>query len=130
YWIKSGGYNFFLRIFGLLFNLASFLLLVRILPKDEFGIWALFTTITALIEMARNGLIQNGLIRHIVASDKEKIPEIITASFALNGILTLVSITILVAMSHFLSIAWNSPELKPMFIYYIFTTIFLLPYFH
>src|SRR5690606_35176130 len=103
---------------------------VRLLSKEEFGIWALFTTVTTLIEMARNGLVKNGFVRSIISSPKEKIPEVITASFVLNGILTIISVLILIILSYFLSVEWNSPALKPMFIYYIFTTLFLLPYFH
>ena len=46
------------RFVALLFGFGSIYLLLRLLSKEDFGEWALFITVTALVEVARNGLIR------------------------------------------------------------------------
>jgi lipopolysaccharide exporter len=61
YWLKSGTYTILQRFFNVLFGFGAFAILVRVMPKNEFGVWALFVSVTSLIEVARIGLIQNAL---------------------------------------------------------------------
>lgn len=127
YYFKSASYNFLQRIFALVFGFGSFFLLVRLLSKDEFGVWALFLTITSLAEMIRGGLIQNALIKYLVDADAEAYPKIITVSFVLNILLTLISIIFIYLGAEFLSLAWESEALEWMLYYYILTTVVLVP---
>ena len=62
YWIRSGAYTILQRSSMLLFGVGSFMLLVRMLSKEDFGVWSLFLSVATLFEVARNGLIQNALI--------------------------------------------------------------------
>jgi lipopolysaccharide exporter len=128
YWLRSGIYTMLERVAALVFGFGSFFFLVRIFSKEAFGVWALFLTVTAFIEVARNGLIQNAQIKFLTSSDKKEHPEIITASLVLNVILTLVSILIILGFANLLGQMWDSPVLEPMLYIYILTTVALIPF--
>ncbi len=114
------------RFSSLILGFGSFFILVRTVNKDEFGIWSLFLSVTTLIELARNGLIQNALIKHLTTSGPELKKEIITASLALNVILTVISAALLYILAPLLADYWHSPILLPMYRFYIITTIVLI----
>ena len=128
YWLKSGFYTVLLKSSIMLLGFGGFFFLVRITDKPTFGVWALFLTVTSLIETARNGLIQNAQIKFLTTEPKENHPEIISASFTLNILLTFVSIIILLILGPLLSSRMNAPALQTMLYFYIFTTITLIPY--
>jgi lipopolysaccharide exporter len=127
YWIRSGIITMAERFSSLILGFGSFFILVRTLSKEDFGIWALFLSVTTLIELARNGLIQNALIKHLsVANTPHTEKEIITASLALNILLTTLSVLGLFFLAPTLAQYWHSPVLLPMFRFYILTTVVLV----
>lgn len=126
YWLKSGIFTLFERFSLVLFGFGSYFFQVRILTKEEFGIWALFLTVTSLIEVARNGLIQNAQIKFMASSPAEEHPKIITASLALNVILTVFSVVCLFLFAGLISTLYTSPALKGMLYFYVLTTISLI----
>lgn len=126
-WVKSGIYSIGSRLSILLFGFGGFYFLIRLLPKENFGAWSLFLTITTIIEMSRNGLIQNALIKLLHASDQLSANKVITASWVINlfysGIMYLV---LVLSASTFKSI-FGVDELQPMFLYFGITMILLIP---
>lgn len=110
----------------MLFSFGSLFFLLRQFSKGEFGTYALFVSITSTIEVARNGLIQNALVKHLASSAKEEHGTIITASVVLNLTLTIISIILLLALSGWLSRWWVSPALDEMLKIYSLTTIALI----
>jgi lipopolysaccharide exporter len=124
YWLKSGSYNMILNIQGLLFGFGGFYLLVRMLDKHHYGIWTLFVAITTIFEMARNGLIQNALIKFLSEGKEEDKPKIISASFVLSGILMLVCILLNISLAGYFSRLWHFPELVNMFL--MFNLVYVL----
>src|SRR5262245_30037611 len=93
----------------MLFSFGSVYFLLRMLDKTDWGIWALFGSVTATVEVARNGLIQNALVKHLASSPKEDHGNITTASFVLNLILTSFSVLFLIGFSGWLSRTWSAP---------------------
>lgn len=128
YWLKSGIYTVLSRFANLIFGFGSFLLLVRIIDKKSFGIWALFLTATSIIEVARNGLVQNAQIKYASAADEVEYPKILNASLTLNILITMTSVIVMCAVAHALSLVWKSPEIEGMFYLYTFTTITLIAF--
>jgi O-antigen/teichoic acid export membrane protein len=102
-----------------LFGFGSFYILVRMLTKAEFGAWSLFMAVTTFLEVTRNGLIQNALIKFLSSTKEEEHGELISASFAISGILTLACIVINVGFANYLAVLWDTPELTNMFNLYI-----------
>ncbi len=124
YWLKSGSYNMVLNIQSLLFGFGGFYLLVRMLDKHHFGIWTLFVAITTVFEMARNGMIQNPLIKFLSESSDEDKPKIISASFSLSGMLMIICIILNISLSGYFSRLWHFPELVNMFL--MFNLVYVL----
>ena len=84
YWISSGLYSLLNQVTQMVFNLGSMLILYRVLDKPTCSVWVLFVTITALIEVSRTGLLQNGLMTFLNTHPKSVHDSINTASLFLN----------------------------------------------
>ena len=124
YWLRSGFINIVQNFSGVFFGFAGFYLLVRLLTKHDFGVWTLFISTTTILEAIRSGLLQNALIKYISSSDTKEHPAIITASFAINGIVQVVCIAAILIFSPYLSRLWDAPQLVEMMYWYI--AIYLL----
>jgi len=112
----------------LIFGFGSFYLLIRHLPQYEFGVWALFLTITTIIEMSRNGLIQNGLIKLLTSHEASQANQIINASWIVNLVYSVVVFLLLLSASPLLNKVFDSNELGDMFMYYGITILLLIPF--
>jgi len=124
YWFKSGSYNLILNIQSLVFGFGGFYLLLRTLDKHSFGVWTLFVATTTIFEMARNGLIQNALIKFLSQSSEVEAPGILSASFFLSSVLMIVCIIINVCIAGYLAKLWHYPGLATMF--YTYNVVYLL----
>lgn len=119
YWLKSGfftmlhrGTNFFLGFIG-------FMILVRIFAPAEFGVWVLFISITAIVEMSRNGFLQNGMIKFLVNQDEAEERKIQMAALLLNTALTLALMVILWTAAIPLENLLNAPGLGRLIRIYV-----------
>lgn len=130
YWLKSGSYIFMNRVGVTLFGFVNFYILIRVLPKEDFGAWVLFLTVATLMELIKHGFVRNPLIRYLAMSSKEESGRIQTASMLLNVAVGVLEVLVLVLCAFFLSDFWNSPQLNNLFLIYIFTTSFLVPINH
>jgi len=124
YWFKSGSYNLILNIQSLVFGFGGFYFLLRTLDKHSFGVWTLFVATTTIFEMARNGLIQNALIKFLSQGSKEEVPGILSASFFLSSVLMIVCVIINVCIAGYLAKLWHYPGLANMF--YAYNIVYLL----
>jgi len=121
-------YSFLHQLTNLLLGFSGFLVLIRILPKAEFGTWVLFLSITVLFEMGRNGLIQNSFIKFYVNADQETRSKIMSGSVIINVITTLASLLILNIAAPFIAFLWSSPLLIELLRYYSLTALFSIFY--
>lgn len=116
-------YSFLNQITNLVFGFTGFLILIRTLTKDSFGSWVLFLSITVLIEMGRNGFIQNGFIKFFLAEDDKNKKMIIGSSVILNFSITIISIIIINILAPVLASIWNSNILITLIQYYSITAL-------
>lgn len=126
-WIKSGFYSIGSRASILIFGFGTFYLLVRLLPKNDFGAWSIFLTITTIIEMSRNGLIQNALIKLLHSYDTESSGKVVSASWVLNVVYSILVYLLLVVISPFLQDMLGMDGLANMFFYFGITMLLLIP---
>ncbi len=104
--------------------------MVRILPKAEVGVWILFTSVTAILEMVRHGFVRNPFITHLVSADEKDKNSIITTSLVLHCFLAgLIAILLLVGAKP-LSSFWDAPGLDKLFALYALNTIIFIPFMH
>ncbi|SRR5258706_3208831 len=126
-WIRSGVYSIGSRVVVLIFGFGSFYFLIRYLPQNDFGAWSLFLTITTIVEMSRNGLIQNALIKLLHSHDPSDSHKVISASWIINLFYSLVIYLTLVLFSGQFGTAFGVDALRPMFLYYGLTMALLVP---
>ena len=108
------------RLLITLFGLLTFYILVRILTPQNFGIWTIFLSVITVSESVRNAFIYNPLIRYLNSSDKEDYSSIVSSSFALNLLSSLVIIILMIILSTTIEYFWDAPALSSMFLVYIF----------
>lgn len=130
YWLKSGLLTIFQRLSVVIFGFVTFYILIRELTKEEFGSWVIFVSITAVIEILRNGFIRNPLVKFITSNDPENHIKIYTSAFILNLLLT-VSVGIFLAISApFFADKLNTPSLEVLLYIYIATNFVFLAFSH
>jgi len=118
YWIISALYSFSERFSILIFGLLSFKLLVKILSKEEFGVWVLFITTINIIELVRNGLIKSPMIRFRLEPGISK-SKVDFSALLLNIIVTFVLLGVITLISPLLSKLWEVKELNELFLIYL-----------
>lgn len=128
YWFTSGVYTLGTKFSVLVFGFGSFYFLIRNLPQEQFGIWALFLTITTIIETSRNGLVQNALIKLLYSSSHEDQNKVVSASWLINISYSTLIYLILCLVSGVLGRLFNSDELSEMFLWYGITLGILVPF--
>lgn len=123
YWLTSGMYTMMHRGIDFLLGFIGFMLLVRIYSPESFGVWVLLITLVAIVDMARSGFIQNGMIKFLINQSPENQAKIQMASLWLNLFLTLAFMALLWAFAMPLETILNAPGLANVL--RIFT--FILP---
>jgi O-antigen/teichoic acid export membrane protein len=104
--------------------------MVRMMPKTDIGIWVLFTSVTAILEMIRHGFIRNPFITHLVSADVNDKKDVITTSLVLHSILSVVISILLIAGAIPLTKFWDAPGLDTLFYLYALNNIIFTPFLH
>jgi lipopolysaccharide exporter len=130
-WVSRGVYSLFNRVGIVFFGFLNVFFMVRLMPPAEIGIWALFISVTSILDLLRNGFIRNPLIAHYVtaSSDHER-GLVVSSSLVLHAILVLFVCLFLWLGAVPLTRFWNAPELDILFYIYIVRSILLIPSFH
>lgn len=129
YWLRSGLYAMAQRLSTALFGIAGFLILVRVLPKQAMGSWALYLTISTLLEVVRAGLIKNALVKYSTDFPEER--RIIEgSSLALNIASGLISGGLLALASEPIAHYLNDPDLASPFRIHFAASLFLVAFQH
>ena len=116
YWLRSGLYSLSERVVAMAFNLGTAMLLLRLLDKEAFAAWGLFILIAYFVEMGRNGLLQNGLVRSLNTHKDDPIiqAKIQTAALAINLTYSLLSNLILWFSSDWIIGQYQISQLEEM----------------
>ncbi|EON77904.1 polysaccharide biosynthesis protein [Lunatimonas lonarensis] len=127
YWLTSGFFTMLHRGVDFVLGFAGFMLLVRILSPNDFGVWVLLITITAIVDMARNGFLQNGMIKFLVNQTESNKAKIQMVSLWLNGILTLAFVLLLLLFADTAERIFNAEGLAEIVkIYAYFLPVLIL----
>ena len=126
YWIKSGALVFTTRLTLMVLGFFSFLILIRYLNKEEYGIWVIFMTITSLIETVRIGFLKNPIM--ILYADKTVKKSILySTAFYLNMMFTFIIIIIILVFIFIWEYFFDHQIFINLF--YLFIRIFMQKYF-
>jgi len=118
------------KLFVVVINLGSFLVIVRFLTEEQMGVWAIFLSITTMVEVARGALVKNALIRLLNTENESNAARIQTAAFVLNIITVIVIAIISLALIELNNNIWNLLSMSNMLFIYIFTSFILTIFFH
>lgn len=129
YYLQSGIYSLGQRFSSLFFGFGSFYFLVRLYNTDQHGTWVIYFTTATIVEMSRNGLIQNALIKFLSSAEHSERPKIQVASLALNLFFSLLTFGLLLLASFwFLNSSYAT--LSKMFVVYGINLILMVPFSH
>lgn len=117
-WLKAGSYSLLGYAAQLGTAFISFLILVRLLPGYEFGVWVLYLTLTSFAEMGRTGLLQNAVVKFCL-EEESQYDTILSTGFVINTLGTLLLGILLLLLSQPLSVLWSAPELKELMWWYV-----------
>ena len=112
--------------------LVTAMLLLRGLSKEDFAAWGLFLLVTYFLEMARAGLIQNGLVRHLAIHRHApaEYAAIRKAALWLNIGFSVVSNVALWASMRWIMATWSVPQLGCVFPVYFITNFVMALLYH
>ncbi|MEO0897497.1 MAG: oligosaccharide flippase family protein [Bacteroidota bacterium] len=115
--IGESSYAMLSTLAAMMGNLLVMLMLVRYFSQEDFGQWVLYLSLFTLAEMARTGIVQNGMVK-FTQSNPNDYKEILTAAVMLHMVLGLGLWLVLVVISFPLAEIWKSPaliELSPLY---------------
>lgn len=124
YWLKSGIINVMQNMAGVIFGFGSFFFLVRILSKEDFGIWTLYMSTATILNILRDGLIRNALIKFLSGAVDDEKPKIMTSALQINLMITIFCVLINLTFGHVLANLLNAPQLTHLF--YLFNIVYIL----
>ena len=102
----------------------------KALTKQEMGVWALFMSITAIIELIRQGLVKSALIKFINHSSSQDQRFVVGAGFFLNVFITLISALLLFIFTPFLAVFLRAPQLESMLYILQAGLLLMIPFSH
>lgn len=130
YWLTSGFFTMMHRGIDFFLGFLGFMLLVRVFSPEEFGVWVLLITIVAIIDMARNGFLQNGVIKFLVGKNLNTQAKIQSAALVLNSLLTLIFIILIWIFAEWLETQLNAKRLADLLKIYSFVLPVLILHTH
>jgi lipopolysaccharide exporter len=124
--LKSGSYSTLEIMSNQILGLISFFILVRVMPKSDFGIWVLYLSTTTFLEQARIGFLRNGFIKYLAGSDISMQKNILSASVILNILLFIFTAIITLLLAFYVGpVIWGEKILTSLFLWYIPYSFFL-----
>lgn len=102
----------------------------KALTKQEMGVWAIFMSITAIIELIRQGLVKTSLIKFINHSSSQDQRFVVGAAFFLNVIITFCVALLLFIFTPFLAAFLKAPQLEPMLYILQGGLLLMIPFSH
>ena len=131
-WVRSGSLTLLEKGCGLVFSLGTLMLLSRAVTKETFATWGLFLLVTYFIEVARNGLIMNGLVRYLTVHRDQRATyvAIASSSLALNLGFSITTNALLWLGSDWLAQTYQAPQLKEVLPIYFVANLLTAFLFH
>lgn len=130
-WLHSAFFGFLQKLSVPLSGLFITMILAhKALTKQEMGVWALFMSITAIIELIRQGLVKTALIKFINHSSQEDQRFVVGAAFFLNLAITLVVAVLMLIFTPFLAVFLKAPQLDSMLYLLQAGLLLMVPFSH
>lgn len=129
-WLKPGLYTTFDKVAVVFFGLINFIILARMLPKSDFGVWVLFASIVSIIETLREGFIKNPFIAHLASCEPVQRDKMASSSFFLNAVYSFFISVILLLVAIPLENFWAASQLSVLLRIYAITNMVFIFFSH
>ncbi len=130
-WIHSGFFSGLQKLSVPLSGLFITMILAhKALTPQEMGVWALFMTITSIIEIIRQGLVKTSLMKFINHSQPKDHGKVVGAAFYLNAIITLFTAGIVFIFTPAIARFLAAPQLASMLYILQAGMLIMIPFSH
>lgn len=130
-WIHAGFFSGLQKLSVPLSSLfVTMILAHEVLNKQEMGVWAIFMSITAVIELIRQGLVKTAMIKFINHSGAEQQRFVLGAAFFLNATITLFTALVMYILTPYFSHILNAPQLEQMLYLLQVGMLLMIPFSH
>ena len=128
--IVSGVYSVGDRVSALVFGFGTLWMLTRLTAPESFGVWVFFQGLTATFEVARQGLIQNALVRYLTVEPAREHGAIHGGAWLLNGAIAVGGAAALYLGGEAVAAWLNYPGLGQLTDVYALTFLAMTPLWH
>ncbi len=130
-WIHSGFFSGLQKLSVPLSGLFITMILAhKALTKSEMGEWALFMSITAIIELIRQGLVKTAMIKFVNHSQPAEQKYVIGAAFFLNAIITALTALVMFIFTPYFAGLLKAPDLGKMLYLLQAGMLIMIPFSH
>lgn len=130
-WLHAGFFSGLQKLSVPLSGLFITMILAhKALTKEEMGVWAIFMSITTIIEMIRQGLVKTAMVKFINHSDKADHRFVIGGGLFFNIIITLfISVVMFLTTPYFANLL-KAPQLVSMLYLLQLGLLIMIPFSH
>lgn len=130
-WIHSGFFSGMQKLSVPLSGLFITMILAhKALTKQEMGVWALFMSITAIIELIRQGLVKTAMIKFMNHSDSADQKYVLGAAFFLNAFITILTAAVMFLLTPYFAGLLRAPQLETMLYLLQAGMLLMIPFSH
>jgi O-antigen/teichoic acid export membrane protein len=130
-WLHSGFFGILQKISVPVSSiLITMILAHKAISPQAMGVWALFMSITAVIELIRQGLVKTSLIKFINHSTNEEHKYVLSAALFLNATITVITALVLFFFARYFAILLKAPELENMLYILQAGMLIMIPFSH
>jgi lipopolysaccharide exporter len=129
FWGKSLLYTLLHRFSIIFFGVITYFILVRNISPPDNGIWSLFLTIVTLVEVVKQGLLRNPLIKFLSIPEHNK-DVVQSTGMLINLVFSLLVIVLIVTCGTLIAAFLKSPQLYELLLWNTIFILLLVPFNH
>lgn len=131
FWMRSMAFSMMQKFSLVFFSAATFFILARFFSNTQLAIWGLYITIITTIDVTKQGLLRNALIKNLHVKEwADKKNELQSASLLINILFTVIVSLLLLIFAHTLALKLKFPELENLFYWGILYLVAIVPFNH
>lgn len=128
FWGKSLVFTLLNRFSVIFFGVITYLFLVRHILPEQNGLWSLFLTVVTLVEVIKQGLLRNPIIKFLSTEDDDD--KVQAAGILINIIFSVVIILLIIFAGSMFADFLKSPDLYRLLLWNIIFIVLLIPFNH
>lgn len=128
FWGKSLVFTLLNRFSVIFFGVITYFILVRHITPEQNGVWSLFLTIVTLIEVIKQGLLRNPVIKFLSTENDDD--QVQSSAIVINTVFSLAIIALVGLAGSFFASFLRAPYLYELLLWNIIFILLLIPFNH